>query len=142
MSIVTLDKITLIGHCDDRDKVMAGLQELGCLHLIPLTPEGVAIEETGPSKDAREALQFLASAPQQRRQGRAVAHVPPAQGRQDREINRCINMFIRNARRRSQKQDSNSLRVSCRINACKVSTQRMADQIHLFDRLCNSPSLQ
>ncbi len=68
MSIVALDKVTLVGHLRDKEAVLAGLQDLGCLHLIPLTAEGEAAEETGPSKDAREALRFLASAPQRRRQ--------------------------------------------------------------------------
>jgi V/A-type H+-transporting ATPase subunit I len=68
MSIIALDKVTLVGHRDNKDEVLAGLQELGCLHLIPLTAEGEAISATGPSKDAREALRFLAAAPEQRRQ--------------------------------------------------------------------------
>lgn len=68
MSIVSLYKVTLVGHLDDKDAVLTGLQELGCLHLIPLTPEGEAAAETGPSKEAREALRFLASTPQRRRQ--------------------------------------------------------------------------
>jgi V/A-type H+-transporting ATPase subunit I len=68
VSIVTLDKVTLIGHCGDKEQVMSGLQALGCLHLIPLTPEGDAAQGAGPSKDARDALHFLAGAPQQRRQ--------------------------------------------------------------------------
>ena len=68
MSIVSLDKVTLIGHCGDKEQVMSGLQALGCLHLIPLTPEGDAAVDAGPSKDARDALHFLAGAPQQRRQ--------------------------------------------------------------------------
>ena len=68
MSIVRLHKVTLAGHLDDKDDVLAGLQELGCLHLIPLTPEGEAAADTGPSKEAREALRFLASMPQRRRQ--------------------------------------------------------------------------
>ena len=68
MSIVALDKVTLIGHCADKDKVLSGLQALGCLHLIPLTAEGEAADGAGPSKDARDALHFLAGAPQQRRQ--------------------------------------------------------------------------
>jgi V/A-type H+-transporting ATPase subunit I len=68
MSIVSLYKITLAGHLSDKEEVLAGLQELGCLHLIPLTPEGEAAAATGPSKEAREALRFLACAPQRRRQ--------------------------------------------------------------------------
>ncbi len=68
MSIVALDKVTLAGHVEDKEAVLAGLQDLGCLHLIPLTPEGEAAEGSGPSKESREALRFLASAPQRRRQ--------------------------------------------------------------------------
>ena len=68
MSIVALHKVTLVGHLRGKEEVLAGLQELGCLHLIPLTPEGEAATDTGPSKESREALRFLASAPQRRRQ--------------------------------------------------------------------------
>jgi V/A-type H+-transporting ATPase subunit I len=68
MSVVGLYKVTLAGHLDDKEDVLTGLQELGCLHLIPLTPEGEAAADTGPSKEAREALRFLASTPHRRRQ--------------------------------------------------------------------------
>ncbi len=68
MSIAALCKVTLLGHTDDKDRVLDDLQDMGCLHLIPLTPEGRASEHTGPSKDAREALHFLASATPRRRQ--------------------------------------------------------------------------
>ncbi len=68
MSIVDLNKITLVGHRDNKSEVLAGLQELGFLHLIPLTQKGEARTDSGPSKTAREALRFLAGAPDQRRQ--------------------------------------------------------------------------
>lgn len=68
MSIVDLNKITLVGHRDNKSEVLAGLQELGCLHLIPLTEKGETRTDSGPSKTAREALRFLAGAPEQRRQ--------------------------------------------------------------------------
>jgi V/A-type H+-transporting ATPase subunit I len=68
VSIVALEKVTLVGHQNNKEEVLSGLQALGCLHLIPLTPEGEARSETGPSKDARAALRFLAGAPQQRKQ--------------------------------------------------------------------------
>ena len=68
MSIVDLNKVTLVGHRDNKDEVLEGLQELGCLHLIPLTAGGEAKSDNGPSKSAREALKFLAGAPEQRRQ--------------------------------------------------------------------------
>ncbi len=68
MSIVDLAKVTLIGHADDKEQVVAELQELGCLHLIPLSPEGEPRGEPGSSRESHEALKFLASAPQRRRQ--------------------------------------------------------------------------
>ena len=68
MTIATLDKVTIVGHRDNKDEVLAGLQELGCLHLIPLTLEGRVAGDVGPSKHAREALHFLASATPRRRQ--------------------------------------------------------------------------
>ena len=68
MSIVSLEKITIIGHQDNKDEVFEGLQALGCLHLIPLSVEGEAAPYSGPSKDAQEALHFLARTSQQRRQ--------------------------------------------------------------------------
>ncbi len=68
MSIEKLDKVTLVGHGSNKKAVLAGLQELGCLHLIPLKPEGKASDASGPSRDAREALRFLASASPRRRQ--------------------------------------------------------------------------
>jgi V/A-type H+-transporting ATPase subunit I len=68
MSIVGLDKVTIIGHQDNKDSVFMGLQALGCLHLIPLTAEGQASPSTGPSKDAQEALHFLVRSSHQRRQ--------------------------------------------------------------------------
>jgi V/A-type H+-transporting ATPase subunit I len=68
MRIVGLDKVTIIGHRDNKDSVFEGLQALGCLHLIPLTAEGQASPSSGPSKDAQEALHFLARTSHQRRQ--------------------------------------------------------------------------
>jgi V/A-type H+-transporting ATPase subunit I len=68
MTISALQKATLVGHVEDKEAVLADLQALGCLHLIPLTREGEAAPDTGPSKSAREALAFLASATPRRRQ--------------------------------------------------------------------------
>ena len=68
MSIEVLDKVTLVGHLHNKSEVLCGLQALGCLHLIPLTTEGRATGTSGPSKDSREALRFLASVSPRRRQ--------------------------------------------------------------------------
>lgn len=69
MTIVRLKKVTLIGHGDDKAKVVDDLQRLGCLHIIPLTADGDVAEHRGAaSREALEALAFLASCPYQRRQ--------------------------------------------------------------------------
>ena len=68
MTITPLVKVTLLGHVADKARVLAELQELGCLHLIPLTPEGEPTGEDGAARESREALKFLAGAPQRRRQ--------------------------------------------------------------------------
>ena len=78
MSIVALDKVTLVGHRHNKAEVLVGLQDLGCLHLIPLTPEGRATGDAGPSKHAREALHFLASASPRRRQASNARHFDAA----------------------------------------------------------------
>lgn len=66
--IVPLMKVTAYGLVEDKERVLAELQGLGCLHLIPLTPEGEVQTQRGPSSKAREALRFLQSCPQRRRQ--------------------------------------------------------------------------
>ncbi|MGD1973636.1 MAG: V-type ATPase 116kDa subunit family protein [Desulfobacterales bacterium] len=70
MSIVSLVKVTFYGHTDDRQRVLSDLQGLGCLHLIPLAPVKETLTTGGPSSRSREALRFLRSCPNQRRQVR------------------------------------------------------------------------
>ncbi|UCG72739.1 MAG: V-type ATP synthase subunit I [Chromatiales bacterium] len=70
MSIMRLRKVTLLGHIDDKRRVLDELQTLGCLHLIPLGGEGAARAGHGPSQEAAEALRFLLECPQKRRQAR------------------------------------------------------------------------
>ena len=70
MSIVPLVKVTVCARISDKVRVLERLQEIGCLHLIPLTEEGAEAAEQGPSAEAREALKFLLSCPQRRRQVR------------------------------------------------------------------------
>ena len=73
MSIVSLVKVTFYGHVDDREQVLADLQKFGCLHLIPLAPEKETLTKGGPSSRAREALQYILSYPNRRRQARNPA---------------------------------------------------------------------
>jgi V/A-type H+-transporting ATPase subunit I len=68
MSIVLLKKLVLVGMAADKESILSDLQDFGCLHLIPLTLEGEEAPDQGPSKEAKDALEFLASCPQKRRQ--------------------------------------------------------------------------
>lgn len=70
MSIVSLVKVTFYSHIDDRQQVLSDLQRFGCLHLVPLAPVRGTLTTGGPSSRSREALRFLTSCPNQRRQVR------------------------------------------------------------------------
>ena len=96
MTISALQKVTLVGHVEDKEAVLADLQALGCLHLIPLTREGEAAPDTGPSKSAREALAFLASATPRRRQ------VTDARRFDADEVERFRTIFAKDNRRRGR----------------------------------------
>jgi V/A-type H+/Na+-transporting ATPase subunit I len=58
MSIQRLNRLTLAGLAKDKDAVLARLQTLGCLHLIPLRPAPREPEKE-PASHAVEALQAL-----------------------------------------------------------------------------------
>jgi V/A-type H+-transporting ATPase subunit I len=79
VTITPLIKATLLGHTADKQRVLSELQELGCLHLIPLTPEGEPSGEAGAARESREALKFLAGAPQRRRQTLDSARFDPVE---------------------------------------------------------------
>lgn len=60
MSIVKLKKVTFVGLVEEKGKVLEDLQDIGCLHLIPVAAEkSSAPGEAGPSPKAQEALKFL-----------------------------------------------------------------------------------
>jgi V/A-type H+-transporting ATPase subunit I len=74
MSIAHLNKVTFVGLTEDRERLLQNLQNLGCLHIEPLTPECERpATAVGPSGGAREALQFLREYPHRRRQSRDVS---------------------------------------------------------------------
>ncbi|MEM8597302.1 MAG: V-type ATP synthase subunit I [Pseudomonadota bacterium] len=73
MSIAALKKLTLIGPAAEHDATLAGLQEAGVMHLLPLNP-GEAEPEDRVDREAEEAykaLRFLAVVPKPRRQVRS-----------------------------------------------------------------------
>lgn len=62
MSIVRLSKITLVGCTPEKKDILESLQDLGCLHIIPLVERG-GWGDPGASTGAHEALKFLLSSP-------------------------------------------------------------------------------
>ena len=73
MSIKKLKKITLYGLVSEKDVVLRGLQELGCLHLIPLTDNTTTAEgEVSEPQAAKEALSWLTTCPVKRREVRNI----------------------------------------------------------------------
>ncbi len=77
MSIVKLERVTLMGLADDKDRVLGDLQEIGCLHLIPLTDGAKNSALEGASPKAREALKFLLSCPRRWRQSTCAEDFDP-----------------------------------------------------------------
>jgi V/A-type H+/Na+-transporting ATPase subunit I len=76
MAIVALVKVTLCGPAAEKEGVLDGLQQLGCLHLNDL---GLKAGEAGapePSyQEARQALQYLRDSPVRRRVPRRTGDV-------------------------------------------------------------------
>ncbi len=70
MSIKPLKKVTLCGLLKEKQDVLAGLQDLGCMHLLPLRPPPDEIEKVASSRAeaAYKALRFLTDMPEKRRQ--------------------------------------------------------------------------
>ena len=65
MSIVPLVKVTVYGHQSDKKMALAGMQELGCLHIIPMQSAGNVPHDDSSSVRIREALKFLKSCTRQ-----------------------------------------------------------------------------
>lgn len=70
MSIARLKKITLCGLLKEKHAVLDGLQDLGCMHLLPLRPPPAEVEKVASprAEAAYKALRFLTDAPRKRRQ--------------------------------------------------------------------------
>jgi V/A-type H+-transporting ATPase subunit I len=68
MAIVPLVKVTLYGPSAEKDAVLDGLQQLGCLHLNDLRPTATEVPSASPiAVDARPAWQYLHDSPVRRR---------------------------------------------------------------------------
>ena len=65
-----MKKVALFGATPDKERVLAELQELGSMHLVPMSEASSVAEELAPSeaKRAREALRYLLGARMKRHQ--------------------------------------------------------------------------
>ena len=72
MSIVALKKLTIAGRLKDKERVLHGLQELGCLHMIPLKPLQHKLSEEFINH-VTEALDYLEICHVQRHQAKPDA---------------------------------------------------------------------
>ncbi len=76
MSIIPLSKVTVIGLSADKDDLIDGLQQLGCLHLIRLEEpqqDSEPFVSSRPIEDARKALRYLGDVRRLRHQTRVDA---------------------------------------------------------------------
>jgi V/A-type H+-transporting ATPase subunit I len=78
MAIAALQKVTFYGSARDKQRAIAGLQDLGCVHLLPLSHPDTDTVEGLPSGAAREALRFLETCPGQLKQMHPGADFDPA----------------------------------------------------------------
>lgn len=70
MSIAAMKKVALIGAARDKGRALEELQELGCMHLVPLEGAQTSPDElyTSAARRAREALRHLLDARMKRHQ--------------------------------------------------------------------------
>ncbi|MRI32380.1 hypothetical protein EOPP23_05205 [Endozoicomonas sp. OPT23] len=87
MAIEALYRMTLYGPADKKQKVLSGLQEVGCLHLIPLAPDNSQTNDSNILSTANEAVQWLERVPSPRRQFKESSA---------EEINRAIEKTLQN----------------------------------------------
>ncbi len=78
MAIVSLSRVTLYGMAEQKDAVLHGLQDLGCVHLVDLSERG-AVSRTGSdvSTETHQALRFLRACAIRRRPVRDPTAIRP-----------------------------------------------------------------
>lgn len=78
MSIVNLQKATLIGLTEDKAQVLDQLQQLGVIHVIPLRTEAherkLSLLEGVHPEQLQQAIRYLLSCPQKRKQVTTFRH--------------------------------------------------------------------
>jgi V/A-type H+-transporting ATPase subunit I len=98
MSILQLKRLTLYGMTDQKDVVLGGLQELGCLHLVNLQPSTERRREmpSAQPKDTYDALRYLENSPIRRR---------PASEDEDYDLDAIVEKALFNRQRRRAVHD-------------------------------------
>jgi V/A-type H+-transporting ATPase subunit I len=98
VSIVRLKRLTLYGMLEQKDDVLNGLQELGCLHLVSLQPTGDrhADMPSAQPKDTYDALRYLQDSPIRRR---------PVSEDEDYDLDAIVEKALWNRQRRRAVRD-------------------------------------
>lgn len=102
MSIVTLNKVTVFGLAVERDVILEGLQDLGCMHLIPLQPptEEVGFGASDRYDEARKALRYIMDVPRRRHPVRDAAAF---------HLDQVVTAALANKQRRRKTEDQKLL---------------------------------
>ncbi|MFM7676346.1 MAG: V-type ATP synthase subunit I [Synechococcus sp.] len=98
MSIIPLAHVTLLGLTAHLDSLLEGLQNLGCVHLIPTreVPEENLPRESPLADRARRALRYLQDVPQRRHAVKVAA---------DFDLERVVSEALANQQQRREAQD-------------------------------------
>ncbi len=97
MSILRLKRLTLYGISDQKDSILGGLQELGCLHLVNLRESERHTElPSAQPKDTYEALRYLENSPIKRR---------PVSEDEDYDLDAIVEKALWNQQRRRAVHD-------------------------------------
>ena len=97
MSILRLKRLTLFAVSDQKDQILGGLQELGCLHLVNLRESGRHTElPSAQPKDTYEALRYLEGSPVKRR---------PVSEDEDYDLDAIVEKALWNRQRRRAVHD-------------------------------------
>lgn len=98
MSIIALNRVTVFGLPEDRQKVLEGLQNLGCMHLIALQPppKTSGFVSAEPAADARQALRYIMDVKRRRHQVRHESEF---------DLERVVAQALANQQKRREAQD-------------------------------------
>jgi len=97
MSIAAMQRVAICGLAHERDDVLAELQELGCLHLVPLTPPRPLEPDGDPRRRrASAAYRHLMDAPRRLR---------PWPGRREIDVETTVEAALANKERLRKARD-------------------------------------